>query len=271
MTRFVVVPQWQGSPAARGMLLRDGAEAIAGDLPRGATTVLDVPLEAGDRQGTPIHRLSALRRIASQLDDALAATPADERVVVIGGDCSVSIPAAARHASDDLAIVWIDAHGDLNDAEGSPSGALAGMALRTLVGDVPDALPTAVVAPERVVLVGARDLDDTESAFIDAHGIPVLAPADLADPDALLARVRATGASRVYVHLDLDAIDPAEFSGTLWGVPFGVRVADLATSLARLKAEIPIAGATIAGFAPPSLDAAIEDLGAILRLVGAVA
>ena len=47
MTRFLVVPQWQGSPSARAMQLIDGANAIAGDLPRSATTVLDVPMEAG--------------------------------------------------------------------------------------------------------------------------------------------------------------------------------------------------------------------------------
>ncbi len=46
MTRFLVVPQWQGSPAARAMHLIDGAEAIAGDLPRGATVRVDVPVEA---------------------------------------------------------------------------------------------------------------------------------------------------------------------------------------------------------------------------------
>ena len=136
MTRFVVVPQWQGSPAARGMLLRDGAEAIAGDLPRAATTVLEVPLEAGDAQGTGIHRLSAVRRVAEQLTDALEQIPADERVVVVGGDCSITLAAAAPHAGDDLAVVWIDAHGDLHTPDTSPSGALAGMALRALLGGI---------------------------------------------------------------------------------------------------------------------------------------
>ena len=43
MTRFVVAPQWQGSPSARAMRLIDGAEAIAGDLPRSALTRIEVP------------------------------------------------------------------------------------------------------------------------------------------------------------------------------------------------------------------------------------
>jgi arginase len=269
MTRFLVVPQWQGSPAARGMLLRDGAEAISGDLPRSATTVLEVPLEAGDTQGTGIARLSAVRRIALQIDDALDAER--DKVVIVGGDCSVSIPAVAHVGGDDLAVVWVDAHPDLNTAASSASGAAAGMALRALLGDVPDALPSPVVAPSRVVLVGARDLDPAEADYVADRGIRMLDDADLADPEALLRAVEATGASRVYVHIDVDAVDPAELTGTLWGVPFGLPVAPLAAAIARLKDALPIAGATIAGFAPATPAAAVDDMGAILRLIGAVA
>jgi arginase len=269
MTRFVVVPQWQGSPAPRAMLLRDGAEAIAGDLPRGSTLVLDVPLEAGDAQGTGIHRMSAIRRIAEAVEDALAATA--DRVVLVGGDCSVSLPGIAHVAGDDLALVWIDAHPDLNDPDSSPSRALAGMALRAVLGGVPDAAPDALVAAERVVLVGARERDPAEEVELATTPITDLRAADLADPDALARAVAATGARRVYVHIDVDALDPAEFTGSSWGVPFGVRVADLVAALQRLKATVPIAGATIAGFAPATPDAAVDDLGSILRLIGAVA
>ncbi len=65
MARFIVAPQWQGSSSSRAMQLIDGAEAIAGDLPRGSTTVLDAPTEAGDAQGTRVHRLSASCACAS--------------------------------------------------------------------------------------------------------------------------------------------------------------------------------------------------------------
>lgn len=269
MTRFVVVPQWQGSPSARAMLLRDGAEAIAGDLPRSSTVVLDVPLEAGDAQGTGIHRLSAVRRTAELLEEALSAS--SDRTIVVGGDCSISIAAAAHYAADDLAVVWIDAHPDLNDPGSSPSGALAGMALRAVVGEVPHAHVGASAAPDRVVLVGARERDAAEDAYIRAARLRDLAVDDLADPAALVAAVAATGASRVYVHLDLDVLDPAEFTGSAWGVPFGARVGELVAALQRLRDDMPIAGATIAGFAPATPDAAVDDLGAILRLIGALA
>ena len=108
MTRFVVVPQWQGSPAARAMLLVDGAEAIAGDLPRAACTRVDVPVEAGESLGTGIRRFSALTRVRDRLSEALALS--DEPALVVGGDCAVAVPAiahaAARHP--DLAVVWFE-------------------------------------------------------------------------------------------------------------------------------------------------------------------
>ena len=68
MTRFVIVPQWQGSPSARAMGLVDGAEAIAGDLPSSAVVRVEVPLEAGDALGGRVHRLSALTRVRGALD-----------------------------------------------------------------------------------------------------------------------------------------------------------------------------------------------------------
>src|SRR5690606_26492970 len=132
MTRFLIVPQWQGSPAARAMLLVEGAQAIAGDLPRAATTVLDIPLEAGDALGTGVHRLSALQRIRGLVSEHMS-----EDTVVIGGDCGVTVAALAALPGgvDDLALVWCDAHPDLHTPETSPSGAFSGMALRAALGE----------------------------------------------------------------------------------------------------------------------------------------
>ena len=89
-------------------------------------------------------------------------------------------------------------------------------------------------------------------------------------PDALVAAVRATGATRVYVHVDLDVLDPAAITGIGFPTPFGVALADLVAAIGRLRGEFPLAGATITEFAPSSPDAAVDDLGTILRIVGAL-
>lgn len=270
MTRFLIVPQWQGSPSARAMLLTDGAAAIAGDLPRRDTTVLDVQLEAGDSLGTGIRRLSALRRTRELVADHVGgAGGAGEPTVVVGGDCSVSVFALSAIDTSELAVLWCDAHPDLNEPSTSPSGAFAGMALRAVMGEgEPQLALSPGVAAERIVLLGARSIDDSERDALD--GLTLLSPDDL-DDDAVVAAVRATGASRVWVHIDVDVLDPAEIEGVSQAAPFGVTVNGLASALRRLRDEVPLAGATIAGFAPRSPADAVLDLGAILRLIGSVA
>ncbi|MGB4135733.1 MAG: arginase family protein [Microbacterium sp.] len=265
MTRFLVVPQWQGSPAARAMLLTDGAAAIAGDLPRSATTVLDVPLEAGESLGTGVHRLSSLLNVRARVQDAWAAGD-----VVIGGDCGVTVAAIAAAGTDDLALVWCDAHPDLHVPETSPSGAFSGMALRALLGEGEPQLALSPGIPrERVIAVGVRNLDDAEHEELGR--LTSIDATELDRPETIADAVRATGASRVWVHIDVDVIDPSEFSGVSSPAPFGATTADLAAAIRRLREEVPLAGATICGFAPRTPADAAEDLGALLRLVGSVA
>lgn len=267
MVRFLVVPQWQGSPAARAMLLVDGASAIAGDLPRAATTVLDVPVEAGESLGTGVRRLSSLLRTREQV---AAAQTAD--TVVIGGDCSVTVAALAAlpGGTEDIAVVWFDAHGDLHTPETSSSGAFAGMALRAVLGEgEPQLALSPGVARDRIVAVGMRNLDDAEVTALD--DITQLSVVDLERVEALADAVAATGARRVWVHIDVDVLDPSELSGVSSAVPFGLSPATVSAAIRSLRERMPLAGATIAGFAPRSPADAVDDLGALLRLVGAVA
>ncbi|WP_226532694.1 arginase family protein [Microbacterium paraoxydans] len=267
MVRFLVIPQWQGSPAPRAMLLVDGASAIAGDLPRAATTVLEVPVEAGEALGTGVRRLSALLRTRELMHGHVG-----DDVVVIGGDCSVTVAAldALPGGTEGLAVVWCDAHADMHTPETSPSGAFSGMALRALLGDGEEQLALSPAIPaDRVVTVGMRTLDDAEIAPLAP--LTNLTVADVERPDSLLDAVRATGASRVWVHIDVDVLDPSEFAGVSSSVPFGLSPAALSAALRTLRGEIPLAGATIAGFAPRSPADAVDDLGAVLRLIGAVA
>ncbi|GAA1529831.1 arginase [Microbacterium ginsengiterrae] len=265
MAEFLVVPQWQGSPSARAMLLVDGASAIAGDLPRRATTVLDIPLEAGESLGTGVHRLSSVQRIRTMIADAMAPD-----TLLIGGDCSITVAALDTLERDDLALVWFDAHPDLHTDASSPSGAFSGMALRAILGEgEPQLALTPGLSPERVISVGARVIDAGEEEPLARLGR--LDVRDLDDPGALAAAVARTGASRVWIHIDVDVLDPAEMAGVSSAAPFGASPAAVVAAIRAVRDVMPLAGATIAGFAPRSPADAVDDLGAILRLVGAVA
>jgi arginase len=273
MMRYLVVPQWQGSPSSRAMQLIDGAQAIAGDLPRSATTVLDVPMEAGESLGTGIHRLSSLQRVHGQIADALEGH--DEPVLTVGGDCGVALAPIAHAARrvPALAVVWFDAHPDFNTPDSSTSGAFAGMVLRAVTGDgAPGlALTDGTVPYARVVVAGARSYDDAELDAMGELDIAALTVDALRDADALVAAVRASGADGVYIHVDVDVLDPAEVTGNAHPEPFGLTVGELTAAIAAVRAEFPLVGSSLAGYSPASAASATDDLGAILRVIGALA
>lgn len=269
---FVVVPQWQGSVSPRAMRLADGAEAIRGDLPASSTVLVDVPVESGDALDTGILRFSSLLRVRERQLQAL--NHVEEWALTIGGDCGVSLSSiehAIARTAGDVAVVWFDAHPDLNSAEDSPSGAFTGMVLRALCGEgalVPDAAHT--LDPAKLVLAGIRDIDPGEERFIAEKQLTQVASMDLETPTAFVDAVRATGASAVYLHIDLDVLDPAVIAGLANPLPFGMTLEQLTAAITALRAEFTLAGATIAGFSPASPLDAEDDLPSILRVIGSL-
>ena len=154
------------------------------------------------------------------------------RPLVLGGCCCSHVGAveglAARHGR--LGVLWLDAHGDLNTPESSPSGNEWGMPLRMIVDH-------GAVDPQDVVLWGARNLDPPEEEFIAASGI-----GDELEP--LLAAVDA-----VYVALDCDVLDPGEL-GVFMPEPDGPRLVDVERLLIRVRESGKLAGAGLTGLAP---------------------
>jgi arginase len=271
---YVVVPQWQGSVSPRAMRLVDGAEAIRGDLPTSVTSTVDVPAEAGDAVDTGVHRYSSLLTVRDR-QLALLRTKT-EPVLTIGGDCGVSggaVEHALRRHPGDVTLVWFDAHPDLHTNESTQSGGFGGMVLRAILGDGVDGLAFDAdtrLPADRVVLAGVRDIDPAEDVFITEHAIPLVPVENFDTPDALVAAVRRTGAEHIYLHIDLDVLDPATIVGLSNIYPFGLSVENLTAAIRALRAEFTLAGATIAGFAPSSPEAANDDLPSILRIISAL-
>ncbi len=169
-----------------------------------------------------------------------------ERPLVLGGCCCAHVGAvealAARH--DRLAVVWFDAHGDLNTPETSPSGNEWGMPLRML-------LDSETVAADDVALVGARDLDPPEEEFIERSGLHV-------GTDGIGRALG--GADAVYVALDVDVLDPAGDVVPFMPTPGGPSSAETVATLERIAAEKPVAGAGLTGLAaaPSNAEAVVR-------------
>lgn len=252
------------------MQLAEGADAIRGDLPTASTTVVAVPLGAGSGQGSSVRRLTAIQLVRDELRAALEAAVGIP--IVVGGDCGVEL-AAIEHAArgHNVAVLWLDAHADLNTPESSPSGAFHGMVLRTLLGEGLAALvPERPLEPHQVILAGVRALDDGEAAFIETAGLRWLSPIELT-PESLVASLTASGADAVYLHIDLDVLDPSEFGSLVYPEPFGLSASALIELIRAAKSHLPLVGAAITEFAPGTPAQASDDLPTILRIIGAIA
>jgi arginase len=178
------------------------------DLVLRADAVVAADLPSGDTWA----RLAAVYRlVAGAVSDGTCP-------VVVSGDCPTALGTVAglQRAGIDAGIVWFDAHGDVQTLETTASGYLGGLPLRLLVGYRPEVIAIRLglrpVPEHRVTLVGARDLDPPEVAYL-AH-----APIGRREVTAMDAAALPGGP--LYVHVDLDVIDPAE--GTRPAVP-GVR------------------------------------------------
>ncbi len=158
-----------------------------------------------------------------------------KRPLVLGGCCCSHIGAveALSNRHERVAVVWLDAHGDLNTPESSPSGNPWGMPLRMLID-------SGAIDPRDVCLVGARDLDPPEEDFIGATGIHL-------DEDGIAGALE--GADGVYVALDCDAFDEAELASFM-PEPDGLTVDEVEALFRRIAAEKPVLGAGLSGLVP---------------------
>ena len=140
--------------------------------------------------------------------------------LVLGGDHSIALGTLAglrRAAGEPGGVIWIDAHGDLNTPETSPTGNVHGMPLAAALGLAGEGfsqtgLDLPAVDPRRVVLLGVRSLDPAERALIRETGIRAITMTEI-DRIGIERAVqeaidRAAGSGFVHVSLDLDALDP---------------------------------------------------------------
>jgi arginase len=240
---------------------------------------------------------------------------AGELPLLIGGECGIGPGAIAAVAGTGAGgaecaetsapatgplVVWLDAHGDLNTPESSPSGLLCGMPLAVALGrGHPRALAVGAdispVRPEDIWLIGARDLDAGELATLaelPIHHVSVgelrtlgaeqLTEKILPGVPILPPEARARGAQRqptreadraraaVYLHIDIDCIDPSEAPGVTFPVDGGLGAAEVADLAGYLCASGCLAALTIASASLPE-DEGGRTLESVRRLVVSIA
>jgi arginase family enzyme len=170
------------------------------------------------------------------LDEQTLAVAIDlpERPLVLGGCCCAHIGAvealAARNGR--IALVWFDAHGDLNTPETSPSGNLWGMPLRMI-------LDSGAVDPQDAILLGARSLDPPEREFVASIALRT---------EAAELEQALEGTEGAYVALDVDALEPGRIHPFM-PEPGGLPLDEAEELLRRIRERTPVLGAGFSGLA----------------------
>ena len=196
--------------------------------------------------------------LAGALAVAVRAARAEGRLpLVLAGNCGVALGVTAGLGAD-VRVLWCDAHGDFNTPETTVGGFLDGMALATLTGRCWTTLAARIpgftpVPDERVWLLGARDLDALEADALDRSRVHRL-PAAAGAIDTLRAAADALRGGPLYLHLDLDVLDPADGRANGYAAPGGITARDLEALCAALHAHAPPAAVTVSAY-DPAVDA----------------
>jgi len=200
-------------------LTRHGVDCV--DRGNVATAVAEATAEDDERA----RFLPAIRTTCERIAGLVGAALDEDRVpIVLGGDHSIALGTLGGLASrrGPGAVLWFDAHGDLNTPVTTPSGNVHGMPLAAALGRggpgfESEAWTLPAVEPERTAVIGARDIDPGERELIAELGLAVhtMSELDRRGIEAVVGEAleRAKGAPFVHVSLDMDGLDPGVAPG----------------------------------------------------------
>ncbi|WP_062205902.1 arginase family protein [Demequina salsinemoris] len=270
-TLRLVWPQWQGAAEASVRPLADefpyevarrgysvGSAILEAVLPAHAGPTAKAPVSLGDEGLEMRDGVDAKTAVVGQLGQALDVIAEHDpaRVLTLGGECSVSVAPFAHLAAkygDDVALVWIDSHPDVGTPDSEYPGYHA-MAVTSLLGkgdsEVTGQLP-GTFASSRVALAGLHVWEEDDIPHVSQWGLASFSPEDLrTSSEGLLSWLKATGCSKVAIHLDVDTVDANEVILGLGKEPDGLTVAQVQRVVADLEGAAEVVGLTIAEFFP---------------------
>ncbi len=218
MRKVYINPQWQGGA---DRVTYDGANEIQKYMVGHDYVILQVSTdeEGVSAEKNGIKGFDILRRQMNSAYDRMQ-EDAPDKVFTLGGGCDSDVPAVVylnNRYHGDFTLIWMDAHGDLNTPDESVSSLFYGMPLRSVMdsqcfGLLENQWP---LSTSQIIHIGGRDFDDAEKAFINATGMAAYSVQDFRSDSNLIHRIfKGIHSEHIYVHLDLDVIDPLVFPNT---------------------------------------------------------
>jgi arginase len=217
------------------------ADAIGGE-----TVVVERP---GDFRNEAHSSFGVIRAGAEAVREAVEA---GRMPVVLAGNCVSSVGTVAG-LDREVGVVWFDAHADFHTPDSTPTGFFDGFGLSMLTGEGWAELRSTIagvrtVPHEHVVLAGTRDVEPTEEARLADSAI---ARVDAETLESALDEL-AEPVDAVYVHIDLDVLDPSEGKANDWAVEGGFTASELESALRAILGRFEVPAAAITAYDPRS-------------------
>lgn len=219
------------------------APALRGRLERDGHSVKESTIDAGE----PAAEIRTAFELAAGIAEAVRiARGRGELPVVLAGNCFSSTGVIGGIGEKELALVWHDAHGDLNTPDTTGTGFLDGMALAACTGRCWSSLASAIpgfapVRETRVHLAGARDLDPAEEAVLAEGRI-----SRGADPSRAVAK-----ASGFHAHIDLDVLDPDHVGpANMFATRGGLQAGDVIALVREAQKLAPLRAIALTAYDP---------------------
>lgn len=247
-------PQWQGGPDRQ---VYHGAMQLCKEISK-QMELREIPVDLAE-EPTLMNNIRGYQAITSQLTTAIKEINdySPSTIFTIGGNCSSSIASIAylnHRFKGNLAVVWLDSHGDLNTPESSLSKLFTGMPIRHLLGEGAPEIGGNLVSylkSEQILLAGTSDLDPAELEYIKMTELTVLPPQVLeASPETVSRYISSKGYTHVYVHIDMDVLKVSAFPFSAWPSEAGITMKVLANILDDISNKFHIIGASLVEFVP---------------------
>ena len=261
----LVYPQWQGGNVARILPELTEEEADTGYVlgayllnflaPETKNKTITVPVSE-DTNRAEENGILSYRPILKQNDAALQIlkNEAPDKIVVLGGECSVSVAPftyLAQKYENDVAMVWIDAHPDITLPQDRTYNGYHAMAVTAIMGKGDEKLVSSLPAKidsRRILFVGLRDWERQQIKDRQAeYGIKHLSSQEVAEESTkVLDWLKSTGAKHVVIHFDMDVLEPSEIIPAVGVVPDGMKIAEVTRVINDINREFDIVGLTVA-------------------------
>ncbi|MFW9905367.1 MAG: arginase family protein [Candidatus Thorarchaeota archaeon] len=202
---------------------------------------------------------------------------------ILGGNCNTCLGTLAGFEEPKPGIIWFDAHGDFNTPETTPSGFFDGMGLAIATGQCYQDLSTIIenmkpVQESWTLHIGVRDLDPEENALLKSTEVLVVNHSTLKEKgiqDALIPKMTElkSKTQEIYLHIDIDVIDPSIAPGVDFPTPEGLLLDEMEEALNLIGEKFQIKAAALTAYNPENdingktLQTGFQLINTILRIV----